>query len=183
LPTAVVAEFDDVLHVRAEDASGAFGILPRHADLLTVLATSVVSWRHANGTEGHCAVRGGVLMVSGGERIAIATREAVVGDDLVHLESEVLETFRRKSAEEQSAWPARRAFQLAAMRRILDYLRPGRDAGKRPPLASRRASRGRDGRRTWSPRRSLRPNRSVGSVPAASAGAARANGRSATIWR
>ena len=39
LPTAVVAEFDDVLHVRAEDASGAFGILPRHADLLTVLAT------------------------------------------------------------------------------------------------------------------------------------------------
>ena len=55
LPTAVVAEFDDVLHVRAEDASGAFGILPRHADLLTVLATSVVSWRHANGTEGHCA--------------------------------------------------------------------------------------------------------------------------------
>ena len=30
-PTAVVAEFDDVLHLRAEDASGAFGILPRHA--------------------------------------------------------------------------------------------------------------------------------------------------------
>ena len=57
LPTAVVAEFDDVLHVRAEDASGAFGILPRHADFLTVLATSVVSWRHADGTEGHCAVR------------------------------------------------------------------------------------------------------------------------------
>ena len=134
LPTAVVAEFDDVLHVRAEDASGAFGILPRHADLLTVLATSVVSWRHANGTEGHCAVRGGVLMVSGGERIAIATREAVVGDDLVHLEFEVLEAFRRKTIEEQSARAGSARLQLAAMRRIFDYLRPEREGRRRPPL-------------------------------------------------
>ena len=47
-------------------------------------------------------MRGGVLMVSGGERIAIATREAVVGDDLVRLEAEVLEAFRRKTIEEQS---------------------------------------------------------------------------------
>ena len=127
LPTAVVAEFDDVLHVRAEDASGAFGILTRHADLLTVLATSVVSWRHANGTEGHCAVRGG-------ERIAIATREAVVGDDLVHLESEVLEAFRRKTIEEQSARAGSARLQLAAMRRIFDYLRPEREGRRRPPF-------------------------------------------------
>lgn len=134
MPTALVAEFDDVLHVRAEDASGAFGILRRHADFLTVLATSVISWRRANGAEGHCAVRGGVLMVSGGDRIAIATREAVLGDDLGQLESEVLETFRRKSAEEQAARASSARLQLAAMRRILDYLRPGRDAAKRPPL-------------------------------------------------
>jgi F-type H+-transporting ATPase subunit epsilon len=99
-----------------------------------VLETSVVSWHRSNGTQGHCAVRGGVLMVSGGERIAIATREAVLGDDLVHLESEVLETFRRKSAEEQSARASSARLQLAAMRQILDYLRPGRDAAKRPPL-------------------------------------------------
>jgi F-type H+-transporting ATPase subunit epsilon len=134
MPTALVVEFDDVLHVRAEDASGAFGILPRHADLLTVLETSVVSWHRSHGAQGHCAVRGGVLMVSGGERIAIATREAVLGDDLVHLESEVLETFRRKSAEEQSARASSARLQLAAMRQILDYLQPGRDAAKRPPL-------------------------------------------------
>jgi F-type H+-transporting ATPase subunit epsilon len=133
-PTALVIELDDVHHVRAEDASGAFGILRRHADFLTVLETSVVSWRRANGAEGHCAVRGGILTVHGGERIAIATREAVLGDDLAHLETEVREAFRRKTAEEQSARAGSARLELAAMRRIISYLRPERDAGKRPPL-------------------------------------------------
>jgi F-type H+-transporting ATPase subunit epsilon len=137
MPTTLVAEFDGVLHVRAEDASGAFGILRAHADFLTVLETSVVSWRRAGGAEGHCAVRGGVLMVSGGERIAIATRDAVLGDDLVHLESEVLEAFRRKSSEEQTARAGSARLQLAAMRRIFDYLRPEREARGRPPLGLR----------------------------------------------
>ena len=134
MPTAVVAELDDVVHLRAEDASGAFGILARHADFLTVLATSVVSWRRAGGAEGHCAVRGGVLTMSGGERIAIATREAVLGDDLVQLEVEVLKAFRDKTAEEQSARAGSARLQLAALRRIFDYLRPERGAGLRPPI-------------------------------------------------
>lgn len=134
MPTALVTELDDVLHVRAEDASGAFGILRRHADFLTVLETSVVSWRCTNGVEGHCAVRGGILTVRGGERIAIATREAVLGDDLVHLESEVLEAFRRKTIEEQSARAGSARLQLAAMRRIFDYLRPEREGRRRPSL-------------------------------------------------
>jgi F-type H+-transporting ATPase subunit epsilon len=134
MPTALVVELDDVVHVRAEDASGAFGILRRHADFLTVLQTSVVSWRRVNGAEGHCAVRGGVLTVRGGERIAIATREGVLGDDLAHLEAGVLQAFRHKTAEEQSARAVSARLQLAAMRRIISYLRPERNVGKRPPL-------------------------------------------------
>ena len=134
MPTALVAEIDDVVHVRAEDASGAFGILPRHADFLTVLETSVVSWRRAGGAEAHCAVRGGILAVSGGERIAIATPEARHRDDRVQLESEVLEAFRRKAGEEETARAGSARLQLTAMRRILDYLRPRGDAGQRPPL-------------------------------------------------
>lgn len=134
MPNALVAEVDDVDHLRAEDASGAFGILPRHADFLTVLDTSVVSWRRAGGAEAHCAVRGGILTVSGGARIAIATREAVLGDDLVQLESEVLEAFRRKAGEEEAARAGSARLQLTAMRRIFDYLRPHGDAGQRPPL-------------------------------------------------
>lgn len=137
MPTAVVIDLDDVDHLRAEDASGAFGILRRHADFLTVLETSVVSWRRSSGAERYCAVRGGVLTVRGGERIAIATREAVPGDDLVHLEAEVLAAFRRKSAEDESARAGSTRLQFAAVRRILDYVRPERDAGTRPPLGLR----------------------------------------------
>ena len=60
-PTAVVADDADVASLRAEDESGGFGILTGHADLLTVLPVSVVSWRHADGTTAICAVRRGVF--------------------------------------------------------------------------------------------------------------------------
>ena len=46
---SVAVEVDDVVSVRAEDASGGFGILPGHADFLTALDASVVSWRHRDG--------------------------------------------------------------------------------------------------------------------------------------
>jgi len=131
-PTALIAELDDILHLRAEDASGAFGILPRHTDFVTVLEASVVSWRNTGGLVGHCAVRGGVLTVKDGERIAIATREAVVGDDLTILEADVLAAFRAKAALERSARADSTRLQLAAVRRMFDYLRPERPAAIRP---------------------------------------------------
>ena len=66
-PTAIIADHADVASVRAEDESGSFGILTGHADLLTVLTVSVVSWRHTDGKAGYCAVRRGVLSVQGGK--------------------------------------------------------------------------------------------------------------------
>lgn len=135
-PTAVVARSAAVTHLRAEDDSGAFGILPGHADLLTALSVSVVSWREADddakadengaGRERHCAVRGGVLTVSDGARIAVATREAVAGDDLAALERDVLTRFRQDRAAEGEARGGARRLRLAAVRHILSYLRPDR---------------------------------------------------------
>lgn len=129
-PTAVAATVEGVRHLRAEDPSGAFGILPGHADLLTALTVSVVSWRLDDGPdggrEGHCAVRGGVLTVTGGESISVATREAVVGDDLPALERNVLTRFRHAHEEEREALTAARRLHLAAVRQILAYLRPER---------------------------------------------------------
>ena len=49
-PLAVVIDEDGVLALRAEDASGSFGILERHADFLTSLAISVVSWTSRDAT-------------------------------------------------------------------------------------------------------------------------------------
>ena len=41
-PAAVLVDADGVASLRAEDESGAFGVLPGHADLLTVLPPSVL---------------------------------------------------------------------------------------------------------------------------------------------
>src|SRR3954447_12634312 len=95
-PLAIVTEVEGVAHLRAEDVTGAFGILPGHADFLTALDISVVTWRDKAGAEHHLAVRAGMLDVRDGARITIATRDAIASDDLHHLELEVLATFRQQ---------------------------------------------------------------------------------------
>src|SRR5512136_1622696 len=93
-PLSVVVDEDGVILVRAEDATGGFGILRHHADFLTNLAISVVSWANTDGIRHYCAVRRGVLSVDGGNNVAVATREAVVGDNLATLDETVLARFR-----------------------------------------------------------------------------------------
>jgi F-type H+-transporting ATPase subunit epsilon len=123
-PFATVLEAD-VQHVRAEDASGAFGILPRQADFLTTLAISVVIFRDANGREHYLAVRGGVLRMMHGEHIVIGTPEAVASDDLRVLETEVLARFHREVEAERAARTDAARLRLAAIRQIIHLLRPG----------------------------------------------------------
>jgi len=125
-PLAIVIDVSDVAHLRAEDDTGAFGILPGHADFLTALSVSVASWRDDRGFEHHVAVRGGMLEVRDGDAIAIATPEAVPGDDLHRLESEVLDTFRRQLAEEHAARTDAQRLYLAAIRQIARFIRAER---------------------------------------------------------
>lgn len=123
-PLELVVDGADVSHLRAEDETGAFGLLPGHADFLTELAISVVTWRDETGAEHHVAVRGGMLSVRDGAMIKIATREAVPGDDLEHLETEVLDRFRRHISEEKSARTDAHRLYLAAIQQIVTALHP-----------------------------------------------------------
>lgn len=123
-PLTLVLDQVEVTHVRAEDETGAFGILPRHADFMTVVEVSVVTWRDQDGVEHHCAVRGGLLTVKGGDRVAVATRDAVTGDDLKELESTVVGQFRETAREEERARIAEERLQAAAIQQIYRYLRP-----------------------------------------------------------
>lgn len=123
-PVAVVADFADVTSVRAEDESGGFGLLSGHTDMLTVLTVSVVSWRHADGRQGCCAVRRGVLSVRNGQEVAIATREAQNGTDLEALEASVLHRFRAEAEAERSGRAAAMRLHTEAIRRIVEALRP-----------------------------------------------------------
>lgn len=138
-PLSVIVEAEDVVHLRAEDETGAFGILSGHADFLTALAVSVVSWRDSKGAEHHVAVRGGVLQVLGGNAIDIATPQAVPGDDLRRLEADVLADFRRQLAEEQAARTDAYRLYLAAIRQIVRILRPERSATLLGAAAAERA--------------------------------------------
>jgi F-type H+-transporting ATPase subunit epsilon len=125
-PLAIVVDADDVAHLRAEDETGSFGILPGHADFLTALAVSVVTWRDRHGIEHYVAVRGGILDVRGGDTIVVATREAVHSNDLRHLETEVLAAFRRGLEEDQAARRDAQRLYLAAIRQICCFLRSER---------------------------------------------------------
>jgi F-type H+-transporting ATPase subunit epsilon len=125
-PGRVVVSQDEVLAVRAEDESGSFGILPGHAELLTVLPPSVVSWRGADGSTGFCAVARGVLTVRAGREVAIAARQAVPGGNLGTLAEQVVERFRAEADAERSARVAAMQLQMKALRQIMQMLRPER---------------------------------------------------------
>jgi F-type H+-transporting ATPase subunit epsilon len=126
-PEAIVVDATGVVHVRAEDETGAFGIEPRHADFLTALAVSVVSYRDEGGHEHHVAVRGGVLRVAGGARVEVATSEALAGDDLAALRDAVLARYRVEADAEATARTRAAKLHLLAMRGIHRFVRGERE--------------------------------------------------------
>jgi F-type H+-transporting ATPase subunit epsilon len=128
-PLAVVVDEDGVLALRADDATGSFGILPRHADFLSSLVVSIVTWKSANATRHYCAVRRGVLSVVGGHDITVATREAVPGDDLSTLDETVLGRFRADIETERTEHVESTRLHLNAIRQIMRHLRPDQRGG------------------------------------------------------
>jgi F-type H+-transporting ATPase subunit epsilon len=105
-PFAVLVDADGIRVIRARDPSGAFAVLPGHTDLITALSASVLSWRDGKGSEHYAAVRGGVLVASGGQLVRVATREAALGDDLAALEGRVV---AEMASHERAAAAARQA--------------------------------------------------------------------------
>ncbi len=140
-PLRVVVDADHVTHIRAEDETGAFGILQGHADLVTVLTVSVISWLNHDGDEHHVAVRGGVLTVRGGSLVEVATRDAVGEDTLRALGDAVLARFRADARAETESRVSSTRLHLAAMRQMQRYLEAGRNpipqghpsVGRAPP--------------------------------------------------
>jgi F-type H+-transporting ATPase subunit epsilon len=121
-PLAIIVD-QNAISLRAVDASGSFGILPRHADFLTRLALSVVTWTSPDGALHFCAVRGGALTVQSGH-VAIATREAVLGDDLDRLDRDVLSRFRADLDDDRVEHIETTRLHLNAMRQMLSRLQP-----------------------------------------------------------
>jgi F-type H+-transporting ATPase subunit epsilon len=113
-PLSVVVDEDAVQIVSAEDSSGGFG-----------LAVGVVSWKDHIGARRYCAVHGGVLTVTGGQEVAITTREAIPGDDLATLDEAILDRFGADAEAERARRVDSTKLQLRAIREIVRHLRPG----------------------------------------------------------
>ncbi|HVJ55355.1 MAG TPA: F0F1 ATP synthase subunit epsilon [Aliidongia sp.] len=129
-PLAVILDEDGVTSIQAEDGSGCFGVQPGHADFLTSLAIAVLRWRSADGGRRYCAVRRGMLSVTAGRTVSVATREAVLGDDIAQLHETVLGRFRADLEAERVEHVESTRLQLAAIRQIMRHLRP--DGGAKP---------------------------------------------------
>jgi F-type H+-transporting ATPase subunit epsilon len=110
--------------LRTRAAASAFSVAT--PTFLTALTVSVVCWRRIDDAPRFCAVRRGVLSVSGGSLVAIATREARVGEDLDHLEQVVLAEFHKNVDAERMARTASLQLQMKAIRQIIRYMRPER---------------------------------------------------------
>lgn len=142
-PIALVEDVEDVRHIHAEDETGAFGILPGHADFVTVLPVSVVTWRRADGAEAFVLVRGGVLTVQGGDRVEIAARGAYRADDLAGLGEDAIAALERLDLSEIEARTSESRLHLATMRQIERVLRSGREGKSAPSMLQQRREGGR----------------------------------------
>jgi F-type H+-transporting ATPase subunit epsilon len=126
-PLVVVVDETDVTYVRAEDETGAFGIMEGHADFLTTLAVCVVMWRRGGEQTTQVAVRGGILRVCSGNHVSIATREAVGEHSLASLGRAVLERMRQQVESEEASHLVGTRMELATIRQIEQYVASSRN--------------------------------------------------------
>jgi F-type H+-transporting ATPase subunit epsilon len=97
VPDAVVLE-TRVRAVQAADATGRFGLRPRHEPFVTVLVPSMLVYTDEGGRELYAAVDGGVLLMEV-DRVSVVTREAVLADrldDLTERAAAILDSRRRR---------------------------------------------------------------------------------------
>ena len=125
----VLVDAAGVRSVRAQDATGSFGLWPGHEDLLAVLSVGLLSWRDAQDAWHWCALRSGVLTLQRGCELQIASREAVLGDDPAQLERTVLEQLRQRQQTEDHA--RRESHQIEVQ--LLRQLQPGRASTRSTP--------------------------------------------------
>ena len=121
-PLAVITKVEGVTSFRASDDSGSFGVMPGHADLLSVLRDCVARWKTGKGEWSYCALHGGVMTVENGDTIRIACREGVLGTDVATLEAEVRRHREAVAQEASRARVSEAKLHARAIRQIMTHL-------------------------------------------------------------
>lgn len=121
---SVILDTMNAKSVKAEDSTGNFGLRPGHADFLTVLTVGVLSWQDTSDAWHHCALRRGVMSMQSGFVLNVATREAVLSDDLDRLEQEALSKFTERQAAQEEARIESRQLEARALQALVRAIRP-----------------------------------------------------------
>lgn len=134
-PVQTVTEAEGVVALRAEDDTGAFGVYPGHADFLTRLRVSVLKWRDAAQCDHYVVLRGGVLRVSGGALVEVATTEAEAGDHLEDLRERLVTSYRARDRDDENERAVANRLHGAAIRQLRRVLRATRETTPAQALA------------------------------------------------
>lgn len=118
LPARLLLDIEPVDKVTADAENGAFGLLPHHIDFVTVLVPGILSYT-VSGREYFAAVDEGIL-TKAGPLLSIATRNAVLGNELGSLQATVAARFRMLSANERKARAALARMETGLVRRLAD---------------------------------------------------------------
>ncbi len=118
LPTRTLYEGEaSELFAIAED--GAFGVLPNYIDFVTALVPSVMIVTTVNGKEVFFGIDEGIF-VKTGDRVDIAIRRGVQGDNLDHLRDTVDTVFVQMDEDERVARSALSRLEAGIVRRFSD---------------------------------------------------------------
>ena len=118
VPTEMLLD-RSVAKIVARARNGSFGILPRHVDFVTALAPGVLSYVGADGVERYVGTDEGVL-VKCAERVRVATRNAVCGDDLAALRLVLRREIIELHEQERAARTALARLEAGVIRRFIE---------------------------------------------------------------
>lgn len=108
-----------VRRIVAEGPDGSFGMLPHHIDFVSQVIPSILVYEDMQGQEHYAAVNFGTL-VKCDDLVRIATRSAILGENLDTLETRMKQEFRQQDEAEREARSALARLEAQMIRHFLD---------------------------------------------------------------
>lgn len=127
-PTELLIDHLPVRIVRAEDASGSFGVMAGHTNLLTMADQAILRWSEVDGRRRFCAVENALMVVSEGTEFRVSAREALIGDRLEALAQEVAAMRARTSEESKRERVEATQLHARAVRSLVAHLQAAKPA-------------------------------------------------------
>ncbi|WP_306734203.1 F0F1 ATP synthase subunit epsilon [Marimonas arenosa] len=122
-PVEVILDIE-ATRIVADAPNGAFGMLPRHADFVTLLVPGILTYETEDGREGYVGINSGTLVKCGSE-VLVSVLGAVLSDRLEDLAQRVVEDFKTQDEEERQARSALARLEAGMVRHFqkleLDY--------------------------------------------------------------